>query len=131
MATTTPFTAAVTATYPPDDGVAAAARSNSVSGTYQHKAEFDLVLEGTGSQVVDFGSLLAAGAKVVQIEVDSVAPGGTAAPINVVINGGADTWEISQGGHLQHCSPAPTAAGITAMTINHTQDARVMVRLLG
>ena len=131
MPTDTPFTSAVSLTYPPDDGAAAVARSNSVTGTYQNKVDLDLVLSGSSTHTVCFGTLATTGAKAVQIEVAPVEAGGSAAPINVIINGGSDPWEISQGGHLSLGSPAPTAAGILSMDIVHTQDACVKVRLLG
>lgn len=130
MAAATPFTSEVSLTFPPDDGKAAVARSNSVSGTYQHEAGGTYFLEGAGSQAVDFGSLALLGAKAVHIEVAPVAAGGTAAPINVTINGGVEPWEIAQGGHIEYCNPLP-AVGILSMAIAYTQDVCVKVRLLG
>lgn len=133
MATDTPFTSAASLTYPPDDGAAAVARSNSVSGTYQHEAGGRFVLTGTGTQVVDFGSIAAVGAKAIYIEVDPVAAGGIAAPINVEFNGAGAPGdiEIAQGGHIDIANPIPTAAGILSMDIVYTQDCCVTVRILG
>ena len=130
MAADTPFTSSATLTYPPDDGAAAAARSNSVSGTYKHEAGGRFVLTGSGTQTVDFGSIAAVGAKVVHIEVEPVSAGGVAAPVNVQFNGAGNT-EIAQGGHVEYCNPIPTAGGILSMDIVYTQDACVTVRILG
>jgi hypothetical protein len=101
-----------------------------VSGTYKHEGGGRYNLEGAGTQVVDFGSLAALGAKAIHIEVATVAPNGTAAPVLVTINGGAEPWEIAQGGHIEYCNPLP-AVGILSMSIAHTQDACVTVRVLG
>jgi hypothetical protein len=131
MAADTPFTSDASLTYPPDDGKAAVARSNSVSGTFQHEGGGRFVLEGAGTQVVDFGSLSTNGAKSIHIEVAPVAAGGIAAPVLVTINGGVEPWEIAQGGHIEYCNPIPTPAGVLAMSIAHTQDACVVVRILG
>ena len=133
MAATIPFTSTATLTYPPDDGVAAAARSNSVSGTYQHEAGGKFVLTGAGTQVVDFGSIVAVGAKAIFIEVEPVAAGGVAAPVNIQFNGVGATGniEIAQGGHIDMANPIPSAAGILSLSIVHTQDACVTVRILG
>jgi len=133
MATDTPFTSAATLTYPPDDGVAAAARSNSVSGTYQHEAGGKFVLTGTGTQPVDFGSIATVGAKAIHIEVEPVAAGGVAAPVNIQFNGAGapGNLEIAQGGHIEIANPIPTTGGILSMDIVYTQDACVTVRILG
>lgn len=131
MAADTPFTSDASLTYPPDDGAAAAPRSNSVSGTYQHEAGGRYVLTGAGAQVVDFGSLASIGAKAIHVEVAPVAAGGTAAAVLVSINGGTEEWEIAQGGHIEYANPIPSAAGILSMSIAHTQDACVTVRILG
>jgi hypothetical protein len=133
MATDVPFTSAASLTYPPDDGAAAVARSNSVSGTYQHEAGGTFVLTGSGTQTVDFGSIAAVGAKAIHVEVDPVAAGGVAAPVNIQFNGAGvpGNIEIAQGGHIEIANPIPTAGGILAMDIVHTQDACVKVRILG
>ena len=133
MAAQTPFTSAVSLTYPPDDGAADVSRSNSVSGTYQHEAGGRFVLTGAGTQTVDFGSISTVGAKVIHIEVEPVAAGGTAAPVNIQFNGAGapGNIEISQGGHIEIANPVPSAGGILSMDIVHTQDACVTVRILG
>ncbi len=133
MAADTPFTSLGSLTYPPDDGAAAVARSNSVSGTFQHEAGGRFVLTGTGTQVVDFGSIAAVGAKTIHIEVEPVAAGGVAAEVNIQFNGAGvpGNIEIAQGGHIEIANPIPTAGGILSMSIVHTQDATVTVRILG
>jgi len=133
MAADTPFTSAATLTYPPDDGAAAAARSNSVSGTFQHEAGGRFVLSGSGTQVVDFGSIASVGAKAIHIEVEPVAAGGVAAAVNIQFNGAGapGNIEIAQGGHIEMANPIPTAGGILSMDIVHTQNACVIIRILG
>lgn len=133
MAAATPFTSDASLTYPPDDGKAAVARSNSVSNTFQHEAGGRFVLTGTGTQTVDFGSIASVGAKAIHVEVEPVAAGGVAAPVNFQLNGAGvpGNIEIAQGGHIEFASPIPTAGGILSMDIVYTQDACVTVRILG
>lgn len=130
MATTTPFTIQGYLRYPPDDGAADADRSYSYQGTFTHKIEQDLVLTGAGTHVVDFGTLLAGGAKAVLVEVAAAAAGDTPAPINLRFNSGTDDIEVSQGGFMAFGSPNPTA-GLLAMSVIYTQNAQVKVRVLG
>lgn len=127
----TPFTLSGVLNYPPDDGEAAVDRPFSLAGTFKHEANFTLELTGSGTKVIDFGSLVATGAKALLIEVDPAAPSAVAAPINVRWNGGDEDLEISQGGGIAYWSPSPTAAGITALSVIHTQAARVKIRVLG
>jgi hypothetical protein len=120
----TPYTFSGTLVYPPDDGQPAVARPFSVSGQYDVKAEFDYDLLGGGTQVVDFGSV--SDAKAIQIEVAADAQ----APVNVRFNGGTDDVEISAGGFLCAANPAPST-GVSALSLVHTNDAKVQVRILG
>lgn len=130
MAVQVPFTFSGVLTFPPDDGEAAADRPFSVADYFQSKAEYKYELSGAGSIDVNFGTIQTAGAKAILIEVlpDS-SP--SAAPINVTINGGTDTWEISPGGFMAFASPTPTVAGVLSMNIAHTTSNTVRVRLLG
>jgi hypothetical protein len=125
----TPFVAQSVLTYPPDDGEAAVARSNTVNSSYEEKAEFKYVLTGSGSRDVDFGSLDTLGAKAIQVEMSS----GNSAAVMVQFNGGGSSGqlELSAGGHFDLASPSPTALGVLAMTLVHTVDATVWVRILG
>lgn len=125
----TPFTAQSILTYPPDDGEDARARSNTVSSSYDEKATFDYVLTGSGTQVVDFGSIDTNGAKAIQVEMDA----SNTAPVMVQINGGGASGqlEISAGGHFGLASPSPTTNGVLAMSLVHTVDSKVKVRILG
>lgn len=125
----TPFTAQAVLTYPPDDGEDARPRSNTVSSSYVEEASFKYVLTGSGTKVVDFGSIDTNGAKAIQVEVD---PSATA-PVMVQVNGGGASGqiEVSAGGHWQLASPSPTTNGVLAMSLVHTVDAIVWVRILG
>lgn len=110
--------------YPPDDGQPVAKRPFSQSGTFTSKQEADLVLTGSGGQIVEFGTV--GMAKAISIEVAST----SLAPVNVRFNGGSDSLEIAPGGFLVYASPAPTA-GIDQLNIVYSMDARVLVRVLG
>lgn len=109
--------------YPPDDGQPVALRPFSQSGSFDNKVEADLNLTGAGTHVVNFGTV--GEAKVVMIEVSSDA----AAPVNLLFNGGTDDVELGAGGFLAYCNPIP-GTGVTAISIVHTNTARVQVRLL-
>jgi hypothetical protein len=125
----TPFVAQSLLTYPPDDGEAAVDRSNTVNSSYDEKAEFKYVLTGGGSQAVDFGSIDTTGAKAIQVEMDAA----NTAAVMVQFNGGGASGqlELSAGGHFDLASPNPTALGVLAMTLVHTVDSTVWVRILG
>lgn len=110
--------------YPPDDGEPIAKRPYSASGSFDSKQEADLQLVGAGTQTVGFGTLPAVKAMVIEVAASSLAP------VNIRINGGTDDIEISPGGFWSYSNPAPSA-GITAMDVVHTMDAKVQIRLLG
>jgi len=130
MAASTPFTQQGFLRYPPDDGEPEADRNYSVQGSYLDKVDLTLNLSGTGTHSVNFGSLTLLGAKAILIEVAAAAPGDTAAPINLLFNGGTDAHEVSQGGFYAMGSPNPLT-GILSMDIVYTQNACVKVRILG
>ena len=121
-----PFTLAGELSYPPDDGQPAAPQPFSVQQTFEHEVKLKLELTGSDTKVVGFGSLAAPGAKAILIEVDKE----SLAPVNLRFNGGSDDLEVSPGGFHAQGNPAPSA-GITALSIVHTQDATVRVRILG
>lgn len=125
----TPFVAQSILTYPPDDGEAAVARSNTVSSSYAEKTEADLVLTGSGTHSVCFGSLDTTGAKAIQIEMDET----NTAAVMVQVNSGGTSGqvEVSAGGCWKLSSPSPTALGVLAIDLVHTVDAKVKIRILG
>lgn len=126
----TPFTLQGTLAYPADLGGANETHSFSLAGSFEHKAEFELKLTGSGTKAVDFGSLAADGAKVLYLKVDPAASGDTAAPVNLRINGSSDDVEVAQGGFLCLGSPSP-ASGILSLSIVYTQNAFVRIVVLG
>lgn len=132
MAAQVPFTCTAQLAYPDDAGLAATTKSNTVAGNYTSKVDLDLVLVGAGTQVVDFGTLGPNGAKAVQIEVDADASP-AAAPVNLQFNGAGalGNIEISPGGHMNFASPNPTAGGLQSLSIVHTTNNCVHVRILG
>jgi hypothetical protein len=117
------FSAQGSLTYPPDTGQPSAVRAVSQSGTFASKQEAELVLVGSGTHVVDFGTVAKAKAVLVDVHADSAAPAG------LIFNGGAEPIEVSPGGSLQINSPSP-ATGITALSIVHTDDVNVDVYIL-
>lgn len=110
--------------YPPDSGQPSATRAFSNSGSFDSKVEYELVLTGAGTKVVDFGSI--AKAKAILVEVAS----SSLAPVKVKLSGGTDQHEIAPGGFLSFGSPTPVV-GITGLSIVHTDDAKVGVYILG
>lgn len=120
----TSFTLQGSFDYPPDDGEPIAKRPYSQSGNFDSKSEQDLELTGAGTQAVGFGTLVAVKAMVVEVSPSALAP------VNLRINGGTDDIEIAPGGFWAYSNPTPSA-GITAMDVVHTMDAKVQIRLLG
>lgn len=120
----TAFTMQGSLDYPPDDGQPIVKRPYSQTGNFSSKSEEDLELVGAGTQVVGFGTLV--GVKAMLIEVDPT----SLASVNLLINGSADPIEVSPGGFVAYSNPV-TSAPITSLSIVHTMNARVQVRLLG
>lgn len=112
---------------PPDAGQPVASIVFSGAATFTSKVDLDLVLTGSGTHVVNMGSIASPGAKLVLLEVDD----GASAAVNVRVNGGSSTGqtEICSGGFLVLSSPSPTT-GITAISIVFTADVTVHVHLL-
>jgi len=98
-----------------------------LSDQYAHKVEVELVLPAsTGTVAVPFGTIPAAGAKVVCVfyELDADAPN-----LELSFNGGNEPLELSPGGFLVYASPVPDA-GIATISIGHTGAGRLWVWLL-
>lgn len=127
MASTNQLVIQGTATFPPDEGAPAVPVAFGVSCQYSSVLDAKLVMTGSGSQVVPFGTVAAPGAKAALLEYEAAAG---AAPIQVRFNGGTDSFELTPGGFLCWGNPAP-AVGVTAITIVHAGDATVRVRLFG
>jgi len=95
-----------------------------LAGNYNVKAEYEYLLEGSGTKVVDFGSVELAKAVLVVVASDA------AAPVVVKLNGSSDGVELSAGGFMCLGSPNPDD-GIEALSIVHTDDAGVNIYILG
>lgn len=115
------------AQFPPDEGQPAAASPFGYSGTYTSVTDTKLVMPGSGTQVVPFGTVGSPGAKAVVLEYES-AQG--ASPIKLRFNSGTDELELAPGGFFVYASPTP-AVGLTSMSIVRTTDATVRVRVFG
>jgi hypothetical protein len=125
-----PYTIEAKLSFPPDEGLPAAVRSAMLAGNYTKVACAKYSLTGAGTQVVDFASIASPGAKAILMEYNNDDPQAGLQPVNVSINAGTDLWEISPGGHLSYSNPNPTA-GITAMSIAYTSEARINIWILG
>src|SRR6185503_14239807 len=110
---------------PPDDGVAAVPIPFGLQVAYVSEAESRLIMTGSGTQAVPFGTV--ASAKLLLLEYEQDAAG---LPILVKFNGSADSIELKPGGFLAYGSPDPTS-GITSISLVRTGDAVVRVRLFG
>lgn len=121
-----PFSAEGRVSYPPDDGQEPVSIDFSLAGTYDSILEATLQLSGSATTSVPFGTVGGAGAKVVYIEYDADPAG---LPIQLRINGGTENHELSPGGVYLHLNPTPVN-GVTALSIVHTTNATVRVRLL-
>ena len=128
MASTNPLAVQGTFTFPPDEGQAAVAVLFAGQVTYQSVLDTRLVMSGSGSQSVPFGSTAGSvGVKAALVEYENQ-PG--AAPVQLRVNAGSDNLELSPGGIWAYLNPSP-AAGLTALTIVRTGDCVVQVRLFG
>ena len=116
--------------YPPSDasGPSVPPFPFNFVGTYSSEASFDLEFSGAVSKALDLGTSTPAKVFIVRMATD---PTGLQQPIFVRLNGETVGIEVPPGGFIVFCSPAPTAAGITTMTIVSTTAARVNVRVLG
>ncbi len=129
MASEIPFSISATLTFPPDDGEPAVDRKADGSSSFKVLSEFRYDLVGTGTQAVNFGSIVT-GAKAVMIEVDPD-PSPSAQPITVASNAGTGVWQLAPGGHMTYYNPKPAAGGVTALSITYASSCTVRVRLLG
>lgn len=123
-----PYTLSAQATLPPDDGQPVSIRDLVASGTFTHKMEQELVMAGSGTTVVGFGTIPSTGAKLVMIEYPVTDPAD--APINLLINSGVVGIPLSAGGGAILSSPNPTGAGITALSLVRTASCTVKITLL-
>lgn len=125
-----PYTLNGTLDFPPDVGAPNLPIVFSGSGQFKSRPADVLNLTGSGSRVVNMGTIVVAGAKLVLIEVDPDATN-TKLPILVAVNGSATgKLEIAPGGCLLFHNPKPVAS-ITALTIEHTSDNTVRFWLMG
>lgn len=124
----TPFSFSGTLSFPPDVGVPPELVEIAFSTNYDQFTWSKMDLVGAGTKAVPFGGIIAPGIKMVLIKVDA---SGTAAPINVKVNGSVTGLvEVSPGGFIVLGSSAP-ATGITSLDIVYTSNVTVRVLLLG
>lgn len=132
MSAPAPFTYQATLSYPPDVGAPNVAIPIAMSDTFESNAVFTYKLVGAGTQVVDLGTIAPEGCKLLSIEVDAdVSPAAAAVMAQFNASGATGQIELSPGGFLTIGSPKPTTLGVTALTLVHTTDVCVRVRILG
>jgi hypothetical protein len=124
-----PVTLAVTLSVPPDEGLAPADIPFNLTANVTQRSEQVLVLTGSGTKTVDFGTI-GTGLKVAVIE---VVTGTGAAPVMCRWNGGGSVGavEISPGGCMAVGSPNPTSDGLTALELVYTANSTVKLWLYG
>lgn len=112
---------------PGSTGLTAQSIPFTFSGTYTSKTELDITLTGTGTYVVPFAGVTKARVVVVH----HVAPeSGTPEVVALRLNGSTDdSIELSPGGWSFSVNPVPDT-GVTALSIVHTTDVRVLIWLL-
>ncbi len=125
MPTTNQLVIQGSAMFPLDEGQPAASAPFAFTGTYTSVSDSKLVMTGSGTQVVPFGTVGAPGAKAMLVEFEAAVG---AAVIQLRINGGTENLELAPGGFIVYASPSP-AVGVTGLTIVRTTDATVRVRL--
>ena len=132
MSGPSPFSYNATLQYPPDVGAPTSSIPVAMAGNFESSASFVFKLEGAGEQVVDLGTIAPEGCKLLSIEVDAD-PSPAAAAVMVQFNGGGvpGQVELAPGGFMTVGSPIPTTAGITSLSLVHTTNLCVRVRILG
>jgi len=122
-----PFVVELLLQLPSDTGQDLAPVQFQYSGTFNSLAEYKLELTGAGTKSIDFGTMPAAGAKLILAKVEV---GVGVAPVGFRANGGLVAEEVSAGGAKFICSPVPVA-GITSLDVDWTTAASVRVLVLG
>lgn len=125
----TPFSAQGALSLPGAPGLPVDSLPFGMFSMYDSKANFEYLLpDTTGTQVVDFGTVPAAGVKFMLLTYESAAD--SPPVVLVTVNAGSHPIELSHGGFLCIGSPSP-AAGITSMSLDYTGEGKVRVWLLG
>ncbi len=128
----TPFNVQGKLIFPGAPGLPPDALPYGFAEQYDSRASFEYLFpDAVGTQVVDFGTMPAEGAKVVLLTYEQD-PDDVLTPtvITVAHNAGTHPIELSPGGFICIGSPAP-AAGITSLLISYTSLGKVRVWLLG
>ena len=98
-------------------------------GQHGPRSEQVLILTGSGTHVLSFGTVASPGAKLLLVMVDSDI---SAQPVNLRFNSGSagGQAEVSPGGFLVIGSPNPVS-GITSLSIVYASNVVVRVWILG
>ena len=127
VASLNPLVVQGTVQFPPDEGQQPVPVPFGFTAQYSQVVDSRLVMTGSGTTSVPFGSIIAPGVKAFLLEYEADP---AAALILVKFNGFADGIELKPGGLILYTDPAP-ATGITAITLTRTTDAVVRARLFG
>jgi hypothetical protein len=124
-----PVIATLTLSVPPDEGLPPDEMPLVVTLTVDQRSIQKLKLTGSGSKVVDFGTIGGAGAKLIVVALDA---GVGVLPITCRFNGGGavGSQEVSPGGYQVLASPGPVS-GNTSLEIFYTANANVRVWIFG
>lgn len=124
-----PFTAQGTLVLSGAPGLPAEPLPFGLASQYTSKANFEyLFAAAAGTQVIDFGTMPAEGAKLVLVVYEDV--DNESETIDVTINGADKAIELSAGGFIFVGSPVPSV-GITSISIAHSSAGKVRVWVLG
>lgn len=126
----TPYQVSASLLFSPDTGAPQISIPSGGSGQFTSRQDGILNLSTSGTASIPFGTLAAAGAKVLLIEVDPDTNPPSRNPIGVKINGSTVAIEVAPGGTLLVHDPKPTS-GITAIDIAYTSDNIVRYWLMG
>jgi hypothetical protein len=122
-----PVIATLNVNAPPDEGLPPDDLPFIVAISAEQRTVQRLKLTGSGSKVVDFGTIGSAGAKLVVVSLET---GVGVLPITCRFNGAAGNMEVSPGGFFCVASPLPVA-GVFSMEIFHTANAAAKVWIFG
>jgi len=127
MSSPTPFSFQALLALPILPGLAPDQLPFNASGVFNSAVPgVELNFTGSGTKVVDLGTIASPGAKFLAVQYDALAGG---APITLTV-GAATPIELSTGGFFVLSNPAP-ATGVTALSITYAGACTVRVWALG
>jgi len=120
---TTPFSISGSFNFPEAPGLPQDAIPIGLTGQFTQRAEFIYTLSGSGTKVVDLGTIVSPGVKALLIQNDLITSGPS---IGVKLNGSSVPVEVSSGGFVLLGSPTPSS-GVTSVSIDFTGTCTVRI----